>query len=49
MTTQEIIEAVEISMAFYGREATIKALNEMYHAGKITIEQVFELLDTLNK
>lgn len=49
MTQKEINEAVEISLNTYGKDATIKALNKMFHDGFITMDQVFNLLDTINK
>lgn len=49
MTMEDIKKAVQISVAQYGREATIKALNKMYHDGIITSAQVVEVLDVLNK
>ena len=49
MTQERIIKAITESMNAYGREATLKALNAMYHAGQITIEQVMKALDIINK
>ena len=49
MTQNEINKAIEISMNVYGRDATIQALNTMYHEHLITLEQCIEALDILNK
>lgn len=48
MTQKEINEMIKISVETYGREATIKALNTMYHDGIVTIEQMIGALDVLN-
>lgn len=49
MTIKDIKKAVKISVEKYGKDATIKALNKMYHDGIITSAQVVEVLDVLNK
>ena len=49
MTQSEINKAIEISINSYGRDATIKALNEMFHNGLITSKKVFNALDIINK
>ena len=49
MTQKQINKAISESMNAYGREATLKALNTMYHAGQITIDQVMKALDIINK
>lgn len=49
MTQKELNEAIEISVKAYGKEATIIALNKMFHDKMITIEQCIAALDTLNK
>lgn len=49
MTQREINKAIEKSLEEFGKDATIKALNTMYHAGLITIDQVLKALDTINK
>lgn len=48
MTKQELIKAVEISVRLYGREATLKALNQLYRDGRITREQALDVLDALH-
>lgn len=49
MTQKDINNAIEISVSLYGRDATIAALNKMYHAGIVTAEQLIKALDALNK
>jgi hypothetical protein len=49
MTQKEINAAIEASLNAYGRNATLEALNKMYHNGQITIEQCMNALDTINR
>ena len=49
MTQKEINKAIETSMNQFGKEATLEALNKMYHAGLITITQCMKALDIINK
>ena len=46
---RDINSAVAVTLAVYGKEATLQALNIMYHAGVITDDQALALLDVLNK
>lgn len=46
---RDINSAVAVTLAVYGKEATLQALNIMYHAGVITDDQALALLDVLNR
>ena len=48
MTQEQVNECVAICKEMYGKNATITALNKLYHEGKISIEQIHGLLDVLN-
>ena len=49
MTQIEINKAIEITLKAYGKDATIAALNKMFHEGMITSEQAIASLDVINK
>ena len=46
---RDINISVAVTLAVYGKEATLQALNIMDHAGVITDDQALALLDVLNK
>lgn len=49
MTQKEINTAIETSIREFGRDATIEALNQMYHKGLITSAQALRALDIINQ
>lgn len=49
MTQKELNKAIETSISTYGREATIQALNAMFHSNQITAAQCINALDIINR
>lgn len=49
MTMEQFKQAVKISIGMYGKEATIAALNKMYHAKVVTLDMCLAALSVINE